>query len=151
MGPVDLESWFVAVIAKHLVQLCSRIRAIQRRISSCVEPVITVGDISLEPATRLVFKLGQKVEMSRREFVLMKVLVENAGCVLTKERIMQSLYGWGDDIDSNALEVHIHNLRKKFGHKTISTVRGVGYVLEKQKSSKILKKQRFLSYDRSKN
>jgi two-component system, OmpR family, response regulator QseB len=116
-----------------LEELCSRIRAVQRRTTSCAEPIITVGDITLDPATRLVFKSDQKVELSRREFVLMQVFMENVGCVLKRERLTQSLYGWGDDIDSNALEVHVHNLRKKFGSNLITTIRGVGYVLEKSK------------------
>jgi two-component system, OmpR family, response regulator QseB len=117
-----------------LEELCARIRAIQRRTTSRAEPIITVCDITLDPATRLVFKAGTSVELSRREFVLMQMLMENAGRVLTREQITQSLYGWGDDIDSNALEVHIHNLRKKFGADSISTVRGVGYMLEKRKN-----------------
>lgn len=117
--PFDLEA------------LCARIRAVQRRTtsSSGAEPTMTVGDINLDPATRLVFKSGQIIEVSRREFVLLQMLMENAGRVLSREQITQSLYGWGDDIDSNALEVHIHNLRKKFGNKTIITLRGVGYML----------------------
>ncbi|MEI8054976.1 MAG: response regulator [bacterium] len=114
-----------------LEELCARIRAIQRRISSRAEPTITVGDIALDPATRLVFKAGQMVELSRREFVLLQMLMENVGRVLSREQITQSLYGWSDDIDSNALEVHVHNLRKKFGSDTIATVRGVGYMLTK--------------------
>lgn len=117
-----------------LEELCARIRAIQRRIVSRAEPTIEVGDMTLDPATRLVFKSGQMVEISRREFVLLKMLMENAGRVITREKITQSLYGWGDDIDSNALEVHIHNLRKKFGGGVIVTIRGVGYmyVLERK-------------------
>lgn len=118
-----------------LEELCARIRAIQRRITSHLEPTITVGDINLDPATRLVFKNGQIVELSRREFVLLQMLMENAGRVLSREQITQSLYGWGDDIDSNALEVHIHNLRKKFGNDTIITIRGVGYMLERSKKA----------------
>ena len=116
-----------------LEELCARIRAIQRRTTSQSEPIITVGDISLDPATRLVFKSEKMIELSRREFVLLQMLMENAGRVLQREQITQSLYGWGDDIDSNALEVHIHNLRKKFGDTKIITIRGVGYMLEKQK------------------
>ncbi|CAL7964195.1 Response regulator protein PmrA [Gammaproteobacteria bacterium] len=114
-----------------LEELCARIRAIQRRISSRSEPTISVGDINLDPATRLVFKAGQVMELSRREFVLLQMLMENVGRVLSREQITQSLYGWSDDIDSNALEVHIHNLRKKFGNDTIVTIRGVGYMLAK--------------------
>jgi len=112
-----------------LEELCARIRAIQRRISSRSEPTIAVGDINLDPATRLVFKAGHIMELSRREFVLLQMLMENVGRVLSREQITQSLYGWSDDIDSNALEVHIHNLRKKFGNDTIITIRGVGYML----------------------
>jgi two-component system, OmpR family, response regulator QseB len=118
-----------------LEELCARIRAIQRRITSRSEPTITVGDINLDPATRLVFKAGEITELSRREFMLLQMLMENAGRVLTREQITQSLYGWGDDIDSNALEVHIHNLRKKFGNETIITIRGVGYMFEKSKKT----------------
>jgi two-component system response regulator QseB len=116
-----------------LEELCARIRAIQRRTTSRTEPIIAAGNITLDPATRLVFKSGQAVELSRREFILMQMLMENAGHVLAREQITQSLYGWGDDIDSNALEVHIHNLRKKFGSNTIITIRGIGYMLENAK------------------
>jgi len=115
-----------------LEELCARIRAIQRRTTSRAEPIITAGNITLDPATRVVFQSGQIVDLSRREFVLMQMLMENAGRVLAREQITQSLYGWGDDIDSNALEVHIHNLRKKFGNDTIITIRGIGYMLEKE-------------------
>ena len=114
-----------------LEELCARIRAVQRRISSRSEPTIAVGDINLDPATRLVFKAGHIMELSRREFVLLQMLMENVGRVLSREQITQSLYGWSDDIDSNALEVHIHNLRKKFGNDTIITIRGVGYMLNR--------------------
>jgi two-component system, OmpR family, response regulator QseB len=116
-----------------LDELCARIRAIQRRAVSRAEPIITVGTIQLDPAARTVTKDGQPLEISRREFVLLQMLLENAGRVLSREQITQSLYGWGDDIDSNALEVHVHNLRKKFGNESIITIRGVGYMFEKPK------------------
>jgi len=112
-----------------LEELCARIRAIQRRVNSRCEPTITVGDINMDPAKRMVYKNGNLITLSRREFVLLQMLMENSDRVLSREKITQSLYGWGDDIDSNALEVHIHNLRKKFGNKSIITVRGVGYIL----------------------
>lgn len=116
----------------NLEELCARIRAIRRRTSSTREnTTITTGDITLDPTTRLVFKSGKMVELSRREFVLLQMLLENAGKVLTREQATQSLYGWGYDIDSNALEVHVHNLRKKLKCKNISTIRGVGYMLNK--------------------
>ena len=73
----------------------------------------------------------QDVNISRREFVLLLKLIENAGRVLSREHLTSSLYGWGDEIDSNALEVHIHNLRKKLNANFIRTIRGVGYMAEK--------------------
>lgn len=116
----------------NLEELCARIRAVRRRTTaSPASTTISVGDITLDPATRLVFKSGQMVELSRREFVLLQMLLENAGKVLSREQATQSLYGWGYDIDSNALEVHIHNLRKKLKCKNITTIRGVGYMLIK--------------------
>ena len=115
----------------ELEELCSRIRAVRRRATPSVEPIIIVGDIALEPSTRAVFKSGLPMELTRREFVLLQELMENVGCVLKKESLTQKLYGWSDNINSNALEVHIHGLRKKFGSKTISTLRGIGYMLEK--------------------
>lgn len=117
----------------NLEELCARIRAIRRRASSTsrTNTTITTGNITLDPTTRLVFKDGKMVELSRREFVLLQMLLENAGKVLSREQATQSLYGWGYDIDSNALEVHIHNLRKKLKCKNINTIRGVGYMLVK--------------------
>jgi two-component system response regulator QseB len=73
------------------------------------------------------------MNISRREFALLQKLLENAGRVLSREHLTSTLYGWGDDVDSNALEVHIHNLRKKFGAKLIRTIRGVGYMVDKEK------------------
>ncbi|MCK4870478.1 MAG: response regulator, partial [Gammaproteobacteria bacterium] len=119
MKPFDLE------------ELCARIRALGRRSSGRAKNVIAFGDIKLDPAAHLVYKEDKPVTISRREFALLHMLLENAGRVLSREHLTQSLYGWGDDVDSNALEVHIHNLRKKFGNKVITTIRGVGYVAEK--------------------
>ena len=115
----------------NLEELCAHIRAIRRRItsSSSATTTLSVGDIVLDPATRLVFKSGKMVELSRREFVLLQMLLENADKIVSREQATQSMYGWGYDIDSNALEVHIHNLRKKLQCKNINTVRGVGYML----------------------
>jgi two-component system response regulator QseB len=73
------------------------------------------------------------INISRREFALLQKLLENPGRVLSREHLTSTLYGWGDDVDSNALEVHIHNLRKKFGTKLIRTIRGVGYMVDKEK------------------
>ncbi len=116
-----------------LGELSARIRALQRRTAARAELIITYGDLSLDPAARTAFLKGEPVILSRREFALLHKLLENIGRVLSREQLTQTLYGWGDEIDSNALEVHIHNLRKKFGHQVIRTIRGVGYVIEKEK------------------
>lgn len=116
----------------ELEELCARIRALLRRAGGRAKPLLIVDDIKLDPAARTVHFHDQLVELSRREFNLLQMLMENAGKVLSREKLSQSLYGWRDNVDSNALEVHIHNLRKKFGTKFISTIRGIGYVIEKK-------------------
>jgi len=87
----------------------------------------------LDPASHTVTINNNPITLSRREFALLYKLLENSGRVLSREHLMQSVYGWEEDVDSNALEVHIHNLRKKFGTKFIRTIRGVGYMIEKEK------------------
>jgi two-component system response regulator QseB len=115
----------------NLEELSARIRALQRRFSSRAEPIISYKEISLNPASHCVSINNEPITLSRREFSLLHTLLENSGRVLSREHLTQSLYGWGDDVDSNALEVHIHNLRKKFGASLIRTIRGVGYMVEK--------------------
>lgn len=116
-----------------LDELCARLRALQRRFSSRAEPLIVYDNITLDPAAHTVSLNGEIVNVSRREFALLHKLLENAGRVLSREHLTQSLYGWGEDVDSNALEVHIHNLRKKFGQDFIHTIRGIGYMIDKNK------------------
>lgn len=119
-----------------LDELCARLRALQRRSVTRAEPTIIHNDIVLDPAAHTVKLEGEFVNVSRREFALLFKLLENAGRVLSREHLAQSLYGWGDDVDSNALEVHIHNLRKKFGQDFIHTIRGIGYMIDKSKNNK---------------
>ena len=116
-----------------LDELCARLRALQRRFSSRAAPLLTYRNITLDPASHAVTLDGNPVNVSRREFSLLQKLLENAGRVLSREHLTQSLYGWSSDIDSNALEVHIHNLRKKLGPDVIHTIRGVGYLVDKSK------------------
>jgi two-component system, OmpR family, response regulator QseB len=116
-----------------LEELCARMRALQRRTSSRAEPTLIHDNITIDPAAHTVALNDEDVKISRREFVLLLKLIENAGRVLSREHLTSSLYGWGDEIDSNALEVHIHNLRKKFGTNLIRTIRGVGYMVDKPK------------------
>lgn len=116
-----------------LGELCARMRALQRRSKARAKPVLTYGEIVLDPASHTVALAGEQVSISRREFALLQKLLENAGRVISREQLNQTLYGWGENIDSNALEVHIHNLRKRFGTDLIRTIRGVGYMVEKEK------------------
>ena len=115
-----------------LDELCARMRALQRRSKARANPVIAYGDIELDPASHTVQQAGKDVPISRREFALLQKLLENTGRVISREQLNQTLYGWGENIDSNALEVHIHNLRKRFGTQLIRTIRGVGYMISKE-------------------
>lgn len=115
-------------------ELCARLRALQRRAASRAVAEIVYGKISIDPSAYSVSIDNDHLPLSRREFTLLQKLLENIGKVISRDSLTQTLYGWGDDVDSNALEVHIHNLRKKFGDLLpIRTIRGVGYMVEKKK------------------
>jgi two-component system, OmpR family, response regulator QseB len=117
-----------------LDELSARIRALQRRFSSNrAVSVLTYRDIELDPSAFTVTVQGRLVHLSRREFSLLQKLLENPGHVISRDSLNQCLYGWDDEIDSNTLEVHVHNLRKKLaGINFIRTIRGVGYMAEKE-------------------
>jgi two-component system, OmpR family, response regulator QseB len=117
-----------------LDELSARIRALQRRFSSNrAAPLLTYRDIELDPSSFSVTLKGLAISLSRREFSLLQKLLENAGHVVSRDSLNQCLYGWGDEIDSNTLEVHVHNLRKKLVDTNfIRTIRGVGYMAEKE-------------------
>jgi two-component system, OmpR family, response regulator QseB len=116
-----------------LDEVCARLRALQRRFASRALPLLVHGNLSLDPASHVVTFENENITLPRREFALLHILLENEGRVLSREHLTQSLYGWGEEVDSNALEVHIHNLRKKFGQSFIRTIRGIGYMIEKVK------------------
>jgi two-component system response regulator QseB len=119
-----------------LEELAARLRALQRRTTARSEPTIIHGEVEINPASQMVTIKDKNMTISRREFALLQKLVENAGRVLSREHLTQTLYGWGEEIDSNALEVHIHNLRKKLGDDLlIRTIRGVGYMVDKPKGN----------------
>lgn len=118
-----------------LDELCARIRALQRRFNLRPESLLSHRDVTLDPASHTVRFKNENLNLSRREFALLLKLLENVGRVLSRESLTQSLYGWGDEVDSNALEVHIHNLRKKLGNDFILTIRGIGYMIDKNKDS----------------
>lgn len=112
-------------------ELAARIRALSRRSAGRAVPMLSHGDLLLDPAAHTVTLAGEKMELSAREFSLLQLLLENTGRVLTRSQLEQSLYGWHEEPDSNALEVHIHHLRKKLGTELIRTLRGVGYTIPK--------------------
>jgi len=114
-----------------LDELAARIRALLRRHSGRSEPVIRHEDIVLDPASHAVTRAGQPVEIAPREFAVLLQLLEHRGRVLSRAQLEQNLYSWKDEVDSNAVEVHIHHLRKKLGAELIRTIRGVGYVIDK--------------------
>lgn len=116
-----------------LDELTARIRALLRRAGGRATPLIRHGALEVDPAAHRVALNGQPVELSPREFAILAELLENCGRVLSRERLESSLYGWGGEVESNAVEVHIHHLRKKLGSELIRTIRGVGYMVEKMK------------------
>jgi two-component system OmpR family response regulator/two-component system response regulator QseB len=111
-----------------LDEVAARLRALVRRAHGRPEPILGVGEIELNPAARTVTRRGKPVELTPREFDLLHVLLENAERVLTRRSLEEQLYTWNDAVDSNALEVHIHHLRRKLGNELIRTVRGIGYM-----------------------
>lgn len=114
-----------------LNELGARVRALVRRSTGRADATLHYRNVTLDPAAHAVYVDGILVNVPRREFSLLQKLLENSGQVLSREQLMQSLYGWDEEVDSNALEVHIHNLRKKLNANYIRTIRGVGYMVEK--------------------
>jgi len=112
-----------------LDELSARIRALMRRQGGRATPVIEVGPLSLDPATHAVTLDGAPVSLSRREFSLLHALMKQPGVPLSRAQIEESLYGWNEEIESNAVEVYIHSLRRKLGMDRIRNVRGVGYMV----------------------
>ena len=115
----------------EMTELFARLRVLERRLSSVKRSDITLGEIQLDTVSHEVQRAGAVVEVSRREYMLLKALMENAGRVQTRQALESKLYSWGEEIASNAIEVHIHKLRKKLGSEFIKTVRGVGYTVKK--------------------
>jgi len=114
-----------------LNELNARIRALMRRRSGRAETTIIHGELFIDPASHTVQLAGESVDLSPREFTLLEKLLESRGRVLSRSQLEQSLYSWKDEVDSNAIEVHVHHLRKKIGSEMIRTVRGVGYIIDK--------------------
>jgi two-component system OmpR family response regulator/two-component system response regulator QseB len=119
--PVDLD------------ELAARLRALVRRAHGQPQETLAAQDVVLDPAGRTVLLAGLPVALSTREFDLLHALLLNAGRVLSREQLEQHLYSWGQEVESNAVEVHIHHLRRKLGPALILTVRGVGYTLARER------------------
>ncbi len=115
-----------------LDELAARLRALARRQRGEAAPLLQVGELQLDPSGRRVRFRGREVEVSAREFGLLQELMLNAGRVLSREQLEQRLYAWGEEVESNAIEVHIHHLRRKLAPELIRTIRGVGYLLPKE-------------------
>jgi len=110
-----------------LEELVARVRALLRRAAGNPQAVHVAGALTLDPARRLVTLEGQPVELSAREFSVLEVLMRRPGTVLSRKELEDSVYGWGEEVASNAIEVHLHHLRRKIGSQRIRNVRGVGY------------------------
>jgi DNA-binding response OmpR family regulator len=116
--PVDLD------------ELAARLRALTRRSAVARAPLLQAGEVELDPAARRVRLRGQAVELSAKEFVILEMLMRNVGKVISRAQLESALYGWGEGVESNVVEVHIHHLRRKIGTDLIRTVRSVGYLIE---------------------
>lgn len=113
-----------------LDELAARLRAIHRRRFGRPDPTLRHGSIVLDPAAHVVLNDGEEVQLTKSEFALLQLLLENTGRVLSRDKMISVLYGWDEEIESNAVEVRIHHLRKKIGSDLIRTIRGVGYTID---------------------
>ena len=113
-----------------LEELSARIRALLRRSAGRADPLITRGRLTINPSTREVTFDGKPVILSAKEYALLEALAERKGLVLSRAQLESKLYNWDSTVGSNAIEVHIHHLRKKLSEDAIKTVRGMGYILE---------------------
>lgn len=111
-------------------ELAARLRALVRRASGKVSATLQVSGVELESATHRVIYRNQPVELPAKEFAVLHALMLNAGRVLSRTQIEEQLYAWGEEVESNAVEVHIHHLRRKLFPELITTIRGVGYMIQ---------------------
>jgi DNA-binding response OmpR family regulator len=124
---LDLGADDYVVKPFDLMELNARLRAITRRREGRAAPIIEHGELTLNPASREVTLAGSPITLSTYEYAVLEILVTHAGRILSRQFLEESLYGWDEGVESNAIEVYIHHLRKKLGKSFIRTVRGVGY------------------------
>jgi two-component system, OmpR family, response regulator QseB len=110
-----------------LDELVARVRALLRRNAGSGSPLLKFGSLMLDPLRKLVTQGDATVDLSAKEFAVLEALMRRPGAVLSRAQLEESVYGWGDEVGSNAIEVHLHHLRKKLGAAVIKNVRGVGY------------------------
>lgn len=110
-----------------LDELVARVRALLRRHAGSGSPLLKCGALTLDPVRKVVLRDGEVVELSAKEFSVLETLMQRPGAVLSRQQLEESVYGWGEEVGSNAIEVHLHHLRKKLGSGAIRNVRGVGY------------------------
>jgi two-component system, OmpR family, response regulator QseB len=115
-----------------LDEVGARMRSVLRRAAGRGDPCIRHGSISLNPVTRVVEQEGEPVALSGHEFAVLEALLQRPGAVLSRVQLEDRVYGWSDQVESNAVEVYIHGLRRKLGADAIRTLRGVGYYVPKQ-------------------
>ena len=118
-----------------LSELAARLRALLRRQTARAEPTLRFGDIELNPATHETRVRGETVPLSAREFALLEALLARPGAILSRTQLEDKLYGWSDSVESNAVEVHIHSLRRKLGADLIRNVRGVGWMVARPQAT----------------
>lgn len=112
-------------------ELLARLRVIERRLGTSFSNDLSINEVTLNTASHKLSYQNQALDVSRKEFMVLKALMENAGKIQTREQLESKLYAWGEEVASNAVEVHIHHLRKKLPPQFIKTVRGVGYIVNK--------------------
>jgi two-component system response regulator QseB len=110
-----------------LDELVARVRALLRRHAKSASIEMSAGALRIDPVTRIATLEGRALTLTAKEFALLEALLRRPGAVLSRERLEESIYGWGEEVGSNAVEVHLHNLRRKLGAQVIKNIRGVGY------------------------
>ncbi len=115
-----------------LHELAARLRALVRRAGGEAAPMLRVGELELDPAGHRAQFRGAPVELAGREFALLHAFMLNTGRVMSREQLAERLYAWGEEVESNAIDVHVHHLRRKLSPGTIRTVRGVGYLMPRE-------------------
>jgi DNA-binding response OmpR family regulator len=114
-----------------LEELAARIRSASRRVSGRAQNLLRHGDIEIDVAAKQVRLFQELIALTSKEFGILLMLIEHAGKVLTRERLEEAIYGWGEEIESNVIQVHVHHLRKKLGKDFIRTIHSVGYIVDK--------------------